>query len=119
MTDYQLTEPEEPCVVIRTEDSASIPPDPANRDYAEYLQWVEDGGVPDPYVPPEPVPGQPSADERLDMGIDAALAAAEEVRNKIRAIPTTFTTANYQKFLIQAKALSDAFVAMLEAQKTN
>lgn len=54
MADYQLTATEG--YVIRTEDGAHIPPDPANRDYAEYLQWVEDGGVPDPYVPPEPVP---------------------------------------------------------------
>ena len=59
MADYQLTASEEPCVVIRTEDGAYIPPDPANRDYAEYQQWVEGGGVPDAYVPPpvvEPVP---------------------------------------------------------------
>lgn len=50
MADYQLTVIDD--VVIRTADSASIPPDPANRDYAEYLAWLEDGGVPDPYVPP-------------------------------------------------------------------
>ena len=37
MADYQLTASEEPCAVIRTEDSACIPPDEANRDYAEYL----------------------------------------------------------------------------------
>jgi hypothetical protein len=58
MSDYQLTASEEPCPVILTEEDGtvwSIPPDPANRHYAEYLQWVEDGGVPDPYVPPEPV----------------------------------------------------------------
>ena len=56
MSDYQLTASEEPCAVIRTADGACIPPDPANRDYAEYQKWVEAGGVPDPYVPPEPVP---------------------------------------------------------------
>jgi hypothetical protein len=61
MSDYQLTAAEEPCIVIRALDSAHIPPDMANRDYngdafsPGYLQWVEDGGVPDPYVPPEPV----------------------------------------------------------------
>ena len=36
MADYQLTASEEPCAVIRTEDGACIPPDEANRDYAEY-----------------------------------------------------------------------------------
>ena len=62
MAEYQLTATDEPCVVIRNSDGASVPPDMANRDYngdafsPGYLQWVEAGGVPDPYVPPEPVP---------------------------------------------------------------
>ena len=66
MSDYQLTAAEEPCSIIRTEDGACIPPDPANRDYAEYLKWVEDGGVADPYVPLEPAPPQPT-DAQLIM----------------------------------------------------
>jgi len=49
MADYQLTETD--AFVIRTIDQAWIPNDPANRDRAEYEQWLEDGGVPDP-VPP-------------------------------------------------------------------
>ena len=65
MADYQLTAATEPCSVIRYSDGACIPPDMANRDYngdqfsPGYIQWVEGGGVPDPYVepvPPEPVP---------------------------------------------------------------
>ena len=64
MTDYQLTASEEPCAVIRTEDGACIPLDEANRDYAEYLQWVEDGNTPDPYVePPSPEPPSPSPED--------------------------------------------------------
>lgn len=38
--------------VIRLSDGASIPPDPANMDYAAYLAWVVAGGVPDPADPP-------------------------------------------------------------------
>jgi hypothetical protein len=53
MTDYQLTATD---VVIRTADQANIPNDPANRDRDEYEQWLVDGGVPDPYVPPPPTP---------------------------------------------------------------
>jgi hypothetical protein len=30
-----------------------------------YIQWVEAGGVPDPYVPPEPVPPQPTTEQTL------------------------------------------------------
>jgi len=34
--------------ITRLSDNASIPADPANRDYQEYLAWVSDGGVPQP-----------------------------------------------------------------------
>ncbi len=34
--------------VIRLSDMASIPFDPQNSDYAEYLRWVAEGGVPTP-----------------------------------------------------------------------
>jgi hypothetical protein len=62
MADYQLSTFDS---VIRTADGACIPADPANRDYAEYLQWVEDGGVPDPYVAPEPAPPQPTQEQQV------------------------------------------------------
>ena len=39
--------------ILRIEDNASIPDDPANSDYAEYLEWVEEGNTPDAYVAPE------------------------------------------------------------------
>lgn len=67
MSEYQLTAAAEPCSVIRASDKACIPPDMANHDYngdqlnPGYLQWVEDGGVADPYVPP-PVPIDPELD---------------------------------------------------------
>jgi hypothetical protein len=77
MAEYQLTAAIEPCAVIRTEDKAFIPPDPANRNYAEYLQWVDDGGVPDSYVPPEPVPDVPTAGEQLAFDHENRLRALE------------------------------------------
>jgi hypothetical protein len=63
MSDYQLTATES--IVIRTADGACIPNDPANRDYAEYTEWLDGGGVPDPYVPPEQTPPQPSTEQSL------------------------------------------------------
>ena len=69
--EYQLTAPEEPCAVIRRSDGACIPPDMGNRDYngdqfsPGYIQWVEAGGVPDPYVPPVPAPPQPTPEQQI------------------------------------------------------
>ncbi len=47
---YQLTK--ELSTVIRLSDNASIPTDPDNRDYSEYLTWLSEGNEPLPYVPP-------------------------------------------------------------------
>ena len=42
--------------IIRLADSAFIPADPLNRDYAEYLEWLAAGNEPLPYEPPPPAP---------------------------------------------------------------
>ena len=54
MAEYQLTATDSS--VIRTEDSACIPNDPANRDWVEYQNWLALGNEPDPYVEPPPAP---------------------------------------------------------------
>ena len=38
---------EEQNCIIRIEDSAFIPFDPANTDYQEYLEWVSEGNTPE------------------------------------------------------------------------
>ena len=42
--------------ILRLTDNAFIPYDPANTDYAAYLEWVEEGNTPEPAPEPEPVP---------------------------------------------------------------
>ena len=43
--------------IIRLSDSASIPADPNNSDYAQYLLWLLDGNTPEPVdTPPAPTP---------------------------------------------------------------
>ena len=49
---YKLTDNTQ---IIRISDSAFIPADPANSDYANYLEWVEEGNTPTPAdVSPDP-----------------------------------------------------------------
>ena len=50
---YQLTNGE---TIKRLSDNAFIPPDPANTDYAIYLEWLKEGNTPEPApAPPAPV----------------------------------------------------------------
>jgi hypothetical protein len=64
MADYQLTATD--ATVIRNLDQACIPNDPANRDWMDYQKWLEDGGVPDPYVePPAPEPPPPAPEDAV------------------------------------------------------
>jgi hypothetical protein len=50
---YQLTTGD---CILRLADNAFIPPDPANTDYAAYLEWVEAGNTPEPApAPPAPI----------------------------------------------------------------
>ena len=50
---YQLTTGD---TILRIEDNAFIPPDPGNRYYREYLDWLEAGNTPEPAPPLEPAP---------------------------------------------------------------
>jgi hypothetical protein len=48
---YKLTF--DPTTIIRVLDNAFIPTDTHNKDYREYLAWLEEGNTPEPAdVPP-------------------------------------------------------------------
>ena len=71
---YRLTSTD---AILRVEDEAYIPPDPANRDYAEYLAWVEAGGVADPYEPPPEVKAEPTAQQVIIFDHEDRIRALE------------------------------------------
>ena len=50
---YQLTTGD---TILRLTDNAFIPADTGNRDYAEYLEWLDAGNTPEP-APAPPAPG--------------------------------------------------------------
>jgi len=83
MADYTLTQPEEPCAVIRASDSACIPPDMANRDYngdefsPGYIQWKQAGNTADPYVPPEPAAQTPTPGQEIAFEHENRILALE------------------------------------------
>ena len=67
---YKLTNTDS---IIRIADKASIPADPANTDYANYLKWVADGNtataadaIPDPTYQENRVAEYPSIGDQLD-----------------------------------------------------
>jgi hypothetical protein len=68
---YKLTDTDS---IIRIADKASIPNDPANSDYAEYLEWVADGNtataadaIPDPTYQENRVKEYPPIGDQLDL----------------------------------------------------
>lgn len=66
---YQLTPPD---MILRLSDNSRIPQDPDNRDYAEYLKWLEAGNM------PEPAPELPKAHKQFTGKDKFALFTPEE-----------------------------------------
>jgi len=115
MAEYQLTATES--CVIRNLDGASIPNDPANRDWVEYQAWLTAGNIPDPAPPPPPptLP-TPDANARITAGVVAALDVAIAVKIAMQNTPDTFNAQNFVAVKIQLDALTEAFAQMLQAQ---
>jgi len=59
--------------IIRIADCADIPNDITNRDYVEYLGWVEAGNTPEPADPlPELIPAPTLVEQILASPADLA-----------------------------------------------
>jgi len=79
--------------IIRISDGAFIPANEANTDYANYLEWVEEGNIPEAAdVPPDPTYKElraaeyPSIVDQLDKiyhtGIDGWKSDIQVVKDK-------------------------------------
>ena len=89
---YKLTDSNS---IIRIADKAHIPNDPANTDYANYLEWLREGNKPEPADKPIPptyqenrVKEYPPIGDQLDAlyhaGVfpDAMAATIKAVKDK-------------------------------------
>ena len=66
---YQLTTGD---IILRLADNAFIPHDPANTDYAAYLEWVAAGNEPEPAPEPESAPALTPAEKLAAAGLTVA-----------------------------------------------
>ena len=68
---YQLTTGTS---IKRLSDGAFMPNDPGNRDYREYLEYLEAGNTPEPAPAPPPPPPPLTTEQKLEA---AGLTVAE------------------------------------------
>lgn len=85
--------------IKRLSDGASVPNDEANSDYAAFLKWQAEGGVPEPYVPSIPVPPIDLSNmDNLDKVLKAVGLLLRQYTNALQAGTHT------QKTVAQLKA---------------
>jgi hypothetical protein len=97
---YQLTETSS---IFRLADSAIIPSDERNSDYAAYLQWVADGNTPEPAATPEPPAPPPNYQLLYDSLLTSGVYQA--IRAKAReSLPLTMACVEFIATMGDAKA---------------
>jgi hypothetical protein len=84
MAEYQLTTNEH--TILRVEDNAHIPDDPANRDYQEYVAWIAGGGVPDPAPTPSQAGVIAQSAQSLQLADAKSLAAQGRTDEALAAV---------------------------------
>lgn len=80
--------------ITRTSDGASIPSDPANRDYAEYLAWLALGNIP---TPADPIPNPRIAQIKQEL----AALDARKIRPLAEGDTAFLATLNAQTLVLR------------------
>jgi hypothetical protein len=95
---YQLTTGTS---IKRVSDGAFIPNDPGNRDYREYLDWLEAGNTPEPAPAPPPPP--PSYTTFWDALIASTVYASIRAQS-MASLPMNTLATEFIALLGDAKA---------------
>jgi hypothetical protein len=95
---YQLTTGTS---IIRLSDGATIPNDPGNRDYRDYLDWLEAGNTPEPAPAPPPPP--PSYTAFWDALIASSVYASIRTQS-MASLPMNTLATEFIALLGDAKA---------------
>jgi hypothetical protein len=111
MAEYQETATDQ--VVIRTADQVHIPNDDANRDWRTYQDWLADGGVPDPYVPPVIAPGTTPPVLMASGHADIASGAITLGPNAFNIASATYVSVGVFQFTFMTLMSDKNYAAMI------
>lgn len=103
--------------ILRIADNAFIPADLDNKDYVEYLAWLDAGNTPEPLPEPEPVDPVPLLVAALQSHMDAAAKELgyDDLKTAItyRGDPNPRFAAEAEGFFLWRSAIWTTAYAML------